>query len=111
MFVTTVLISIAQVLYKFGVPTLEFNLMSILTNYFLLSGLLLYVIGAALMITALKGGDLSVLYPIIATSYIWVGLLSFFIFHESLNWLRWLGIFAIFFGVTFTGIGSKGAEA
>jgi drug/metabolite transporter (DMT)-like permease len=110
MLLTTLLTATAQVFYKLGIPKLEFNFYSIITNYYLLIGLGLYAIGAALMITALKGGELSVLYPIIATSYIWVGLFSFFIFHESLNLLRWLGISSIFFGVIFIGLGSKNKE-
>ena len=107
MLLTTLLTSTAQVFYKRGVPSLEFNILSIITNYDIIIGLLLYVVGAVLMITAFKGGELSVLYPIVATSYIWVGLFSYFIFAESLNILRWLGIFAIFFGVVFIGLGSK----
>ena len=104
---TTLLTSSAQLLYKKGSETLEFNLFAILTNYSLLLGLLLYIIGAFLLIIALKGGDLSVLYPIIATSYIWVGIFSYLLFDEPLNYLRWLGIITIFFGVIFVGIGGK----
>jgi undecaprenyl phosphate-alpha-L-ara4N flippase subunit ArnE len=107
MIITTLLTSTAQLLYKAGAERLEFDLMSILTNYFLLSGLLLYMIGAVLMITAFKGGELSVLYPIVATSYIWVGIFSYLIFDENVNFLRWLGITSIFFGVVLVGLGSK----
>lgn len=107
MILTTLLTSTAQLFYKKGADKLEFNLFLIITNYPLLIGLFLYGIGAVLMITAFKGGELSVLYPIVATSYIWVALFSYFLFHESLNFLRWLGIAAIFFGVIFIGAGSK----
>jgi undecaprenyl phosphate-alpha-L-ara4N flippase subunit ArnE len=110
MILTTLLTSTAQLFYKKGAENLEFNIISIITNYPLITGLFLYMVGAVLMITAFKGGELSVLYPIIATSYIWVGLFSFIIFHESLNTLRWLGILAIFFGVIFISIGSKDKE-
>ncbi len=110
MILTTLLTSSAQIFYKKGAEKLTFNLLSIITNYPLLTGLFLYGIGAVLMITALKGGELTVLYPIIATSYIWVALLSSLIFHESLNLLRWLGILAIVFGVVFVGVGSKDKE-
>lgn len=110
MLLTTLFTSTAQVFYKKGVSTLEFNLISIITNYYILLGLFIYIIAATLMIIAFKGGQLSVLYPIIATSYIWVGIFSYFIFNEQLNLLRWLGILAIFFGVIFIGIGSKDSE-
>jgi undecaprenyl phosphate-alpha-L-ara4N flippase subunit ArnE len=110
MILTTLFTSTAQVFYKFGVATLEFNIYSLLTNYYLILGLVLYAIGAALMIIAFKGGELSVLYPIVATSYIWVGIFSYFIFHESISSLRWLGILAVFFGVVFIGIADKKSQ-
>ena len=110
MIITTILTSSAQIFYKLAAPRLEWNLFALITNYYLLIGMSLYIIGAVLMITALKGGDLSVLYPIVATSYIWVGLFSSYLFHESLNIMRWLGIAAIFFGVIFIGVGSREKE-
>ena len=111
MVITTLFTSVAQVFYKTGADKLSFDILAIITNVPIIIGLMLYVIGAVLMIIALRGGELSVLYPIIATSYIWVGILSFFIFNEALNLLRWSGISAIFFGVVFIGLGSKGAAA
>lgn len=110
MIFVTLLTSTAQVFYKFA-ASLNLDFFSYITNYNIIIGLFLYVVGAALMIIAFRGGELSVLYPIIATSYIWVGILSFFIFHEYITLLRWLGIMAISFGVIFIGFGSKGAAA
>ena len=107
MVLTTVLTSSAQVFYKLGARTLEFDLSTIITNYWLMIGLALYAVGAAIMIVALKGGELSVLYPIVAMSYIWVALFSTYFFHEAINLLRWLGILAIVFGIAFIGAGSK----
>ena len=50
---------------------------------------------------------ISVLYPIIATSYIWVALLSTFFFAEVMNLYKWIGIFFIISGVVFVSMGSK----
>ncbi len=107
MVLTTALTSTAQIFYKIGAEKLSFDIFSIIFNVHLIAGLSLYAVGSVLMITAFKGGELSVLYPIIATSYIWVGLLSLILFNESLNTLRWLGIFTIFFGIVLIGLGSK----
>jgi len=105
---TTLLTSSAQILYKKGVGTLDFgNLLSILSNYYILGGLFLYVIGAALMIISFRGGEVSVLYPIIATSYIWVSFLSVYFLNEIMNIQKWLGVIIIFVGVTFVGVGSN----
>lgn len=83
------------------------NISSLITNYHLFGGVALYAIGTLLFIPALKGGDLSVLYPFIALTYIWVSLLSVKFLGEKMNKFKWLGILLIIIGVTFIGIGSK----
>jgi drug/metabolite transporter (DMT)-like permease len=104
---TTLLTSMAQAFYKLGVPSLKFNLVSILTNYWIILGLIVYVIAAGLMITAFKGGELSVLYPIVALSYIWVAIISTIFLKEHINLLRWSGIISIFFGILFISLGGN----
>jgi multidrug transporter EmrE-like cation transporter len=110
MVLTTIFTSFAQVLYKLGADKLQFNLISIITNLPLIAGMALYILGAVIMIIALKGGEVSALYPIIATSYIWVSLLSMYFFNESLNLLRWIGISIIIAGIISISIGSKQKE-
>ena len=104
---TTLLTSSAQILYKLGSKTLVFDVLSILTNYYLIAGLLLYAVGGTLMIVSFRGGEVSVLYPIIATSYIWVSLLSIFFLGETMNAFRWAGVMAIIAGIISIGYGSK----
>jgi len=107
MFICTGLTSFAQIFYKKGAAFLAFDFMKLITNYNIIIGLFLYMIGAIIMIIALKGGEVSVLYPIIATSYIWVSLLSIFFFNDNMNPYRWAGVFSILFGVSFIGLGGK----
>jgi len=83
------------------------KLKSLMTNYHLFGGVALYALGTLLFIPALKGGDLSVLYPFVALAYIWVSLLSVKFLGEKMNRLKWLGIALIIIGVTFIGIGSN----
>ena len=104
---TTLLTSSAQIFYKIGSATLTFDIISILTNHYLVGGILLYVIGGILIIVAFRGGEVSVLYPIIATSYIWVSLLSVRFLGEIINVFKWLGIISIIFGIISIGFGSK----
>jgi undecaprenyl phosphate-alpha-L-ara4N flippase subunit ArnE len=104
---TTFLNSIAQLLYKFGSERLEFDIMSILTNFYIIGGILIYIIGGILVILALRGGEVSVLYPIIATGYIWVSLLSVFFLDETMNIFKWIGIVSIIGGIALIGYGSK----
>ena len=104
----TLLTSGAQIFYKLGVKKLSLNFLSLITNYYLIFGLILYFIGAVLLIIALKGGELSVLYPIVATSYIWVSFLSPRFFPtDSMNLMKWVGVFIIVTGVSFVGIGGR----
>ena len=104
---TTLLTSSAQLLYKYGSSSLSLNPLELITNYYLIGGLLLYAIGGALMIISFRGGEVSVLYPIIATSYIWVSFLSIFFLKETMNNFRWLGIITIMAGIVLIGYGSK----
>ena len=104
---TTLLTSSAQLLYKYGSTTLTFNLINILTNYYLIGGLILYAIGGVLMIISFRGGEVSVLYPIIATSYIWVSFLSIFFLKEPMNYFKWIGVVAIIAGIISISYGSK----
>jgi len=79
---------------------------SLIKNYHLFGGVFLYGLGTLLFIPALKGGDLSVLYPFVALSYIWVSLLSVRFLGEKMNLIKWGGITLIILGVSFIGIGS-----
>lgn len=82
------------------------SISSLMKNYHLFGGVALYAIGTILFIPALKGGDLSVLYPFVALTYIWVSLLSVKFLGEKMNLIKWMGISLIIVGVSFIGIGS-----
>ncbi|MBI5393111.1 hypothetical protein HZA96_04530 [Candidatus Woesearchaeota archaeon] len=110
MIVTTFLTSIAQIFLKKGANVLQFNFFSLITNYNLIIGIILYGLAAVLLIIALRGGELSVLYPMISTSYIWVALLASYFFGELFSITKIIGIIAIIIGVTFIGIGSRKSE-
>ncbi len=104
---TTLLTSSAQILWKIGSATLTFDIFGILVNYYIIGGVLLYVIGGTLIIIAFRGGEVSVLYPIIAMSYIWVNLLSVKFLNETMNFFKWMGVLTIIAGIVLIGYGSK----
>ena len=72
----------------------------------LIISLFFYGIGTVLFIIALRSGELSVLYPLVATTYIWISFLSIKILKEKMNFHKWLGIGIIILGVSFIGFGS-----
>jgi len=107
---STLLTSTAQLFWKFGAEKLEFNILSIITNVNIFAGIFLYAIGGVLLIISFRGGEVSVLYPIFATSYIWVSFLSIYFLGEVMNVFKWLGIFTIIVGIVLIGYGSRKTE-
>jgi drug/metabolite transporter (DMT)-like permease len=111
--VFTLLAATAQMLMKTGTnqlgPHASLLLLArdLITNVPLIAGLALYGVGTALMIVALKHGELSLLYPIISLSYVWVAILSVLLFHETMNALKISGICVIMAGVAVLGRGSR----
>ncbi|MHC9543494.1 MAG: EamA family transporter [Vulcanimicrobiota bacterium] len=110
--ICTLIISMAQVLYKIGSARISFDLNSIITNVPIIAGLFLYFIGALLLVWALKKGDLSILYPFLALSYVWVPLFSMLLLPvpERMNVLKWSGVVVIIAGVSLIGVGSSVEE-
>lgn len=108
----TLLTSIAQIFFKYAsnkliLSSIKLFVISAVTNLNLYIGVVIYFLAAAILLVALKNSDLSVAYPIIATSYIWVALLSMYFFNEVLLTKQWFGIIFILIGVSFTGYGGK----
>jgi multidrug transporter EmrE-like cation transporter len=78
--------------------------LGIVSNPNLFCGYAMYGVNTILLAMALKGRELSKLYPIIALTYVWVTLLSIFVLHEHTNFFRVAGIAAIVFGVSVLGL-------
>lgn len=69
-------------------------------NTHLIIGAGIYGFSTIVFIIALKFGDLSILYPLVATTYAWIALFSIYFLKEHMNLMKWLGILAILVGVT-----------
>ncbi len=85
----------------------EPRLLALVTNVPLILGYALYGINTVMLILALREGELSLLYPIIALTYVWVTLLSYGLLHEKPNLLRNIGITTIVIGVAVLGRGGR----
>jgi drug/metabolite transporter (DMT)-like permease len=80
-------------------------LFGVLKNIRLFAGYCLYGVNTFLMALALKGRELSRLYPIIALTYVWVTVLSLFLLAgEHMNFFRSIGIAFIVGGVSILGL-------
>ena len=94
------LASLGQTFFKLGSAQISTHYADWFFNWRVILGLAIYGLSALLFIVALKFGRLSILYPIIATSYIWVTLLSYYIFGEQITYINWIGITLIISGIT-----------
>jgi drug/metabolite transporter (DMT)-like permease len=101
----TLFASVGQTFMKTGADLIKNDptLMGLLRDTPLQIGLLLYICGAALAVLALRHGELSVLWPIISLSYVWVAILAKILIHESLSPLKIAGIGVIILGVAIMG--------
>lgn len=106
-FSCTVFGAAAQVLMKIGMAHFHPDPMAILTNLPLIAGYALYGINTLLLVLALREGELSTLYPIIALTYVWVTLVSYTLLGEKVNSFKNLGIAAIVLGVAILGRGER----
>ena len=102
---STILSAFAAIFMKKSSYIMSRNLKFLLSKTFLLT-LFFYGIATILYLFSLKYGELSVLFPIISTTYIWVSILSVKFLGEKMNLLKWLGILGIIIGVTLIGLGA-----
>jgi multidrug transporter EmrE-like cation transporter len=90
-----------------GMQMATVSVTAILANIHLWVGLSLYGVSTGLLILALRDGELSLLYPVISLTYVWVTILSVLVFHESLNVFKLCGIAVICTGVALLGKGKS----
>jgi uncharacterized membrane protein len=92
--------SIGQLEFKRGADNLQFDIKLLLTNYHIILGLAVYGVSTILYIYALNKEQLSLIYPIAATSYIWTTIFSKILLKESIGITSVVGLFFILLGVT-----------
>ncbi|HUA18490.1 MAG TPA: hypothetical protein VMB25_07075 [Bryobacteraceae bacterium] len=109
----TLLVAVAQYLIKIGANQLSHagllgTLIGIFTILPLFAGYALYGVFTVLFVAALRHGELSILYPLISLSYVWVTITAVLAFHEAMHPLKIVGIALIIAGVAVLGYGGGG---
>lgn len=104
--IATILGAFGPIFFKKAAHKFKLSIKALITNYNLLIGCALYGISTLFFVPALRGGELSVLYPFVALSYIWVSFLSIKMLNERMNKWKWVGIALIILGVSCIGLGS-----
>ncbi len=106
--VSVLLVDIGQLFLKYGmnqVGNLDFsqNLFSVFltafSNVFVLIGVVLFVSSSLGWLLALSKVPLSYAYPIVSLGYVFVSILSWIFFDETLSFLRLVGLGIIVGGV------------
>jgi drug/metabolite transporter (DMT)-like permease len=101
---STLICAAAQILMKIGTTHItHLDPIALITNGPLVAGYGLYGVFCLMMVLALRQGELSVIYPIISLAYIWVTVCSYFIFHDTLNLLKLIGVLSVILGVAMLG--------
>ncbi|MBI2662544.1 EamA family transporter [Candidatus Woesearchaeota archaeon] len=100
----TVIGSCGTLLFKKGVDKLRFR--ELFFSKFLWGGLVLYGFSVIFYVTALRMGELSVVYPFASTAYIWTTLFSVMFLGEKMNKWKLISVGGIIMGVILIGVGS-----
>ena len=104
----TVIGAAAQILMRNGAALMvDASWIDVLSNWPLIAGYMCLAANTALLVLALRDGQLSVLYPIIALTYVWVTILSPMFFNDIINLYKVVGVGLIVVGVSFIGLGSR----
>ncbi|MBU7319741.1 EamA family transporter [Paenibacillus oleatilyticus] len=93
--------AVGQILLKFGATRSNFdsqNFMAFLNVYNVL-GLLFYGLSALLWMIILRKVELSYAYPLVSLGYILVFFASYFLFHESISFMRIVGLVVVLVGI------------
>ena len=98
-FICSIFGAIGQLFFKLGSKDLTFNLIEQLSNYKLIIGLFFYGIATIGYVFALKQVKLSILYPIVALSYVWVMILSIIFLKEIVPIYKWFGVLGLIISV------------
>ena len=96
--------ALGQFLYKSGADRASGSVASYLLNTRLLGGVLCYVAVMVLFVAAFKrGGSLTVLYPIYATTFIWAAIIAWLVYGTPIRAANIGGMALLIAGMYFMG--------
>lgn len=105
MFLCTLFVSGAQVFWKKGANAFPAITTAVIVN--LLIGFALYGVGFVLLMWAFRHGEASVVFPMLALSYVWVLILAAVFFAEPVTIAKGSGVALVVVGISLLGWGMK----
>src|SRR5205085_419499 len=103
-FIAAVVGAIGQFLYKSGAEQTSGEWLSYLLNWRIVAGAACYIAVMILFIAAFKrGGSLSVLYPLYASTFIWAALISLWAYGVPIKPINVMGMALLVLGMYLMG--------
>ena len=105
MTIQSILLVFAQIFLKTGLARIEISKINIqlfinlISNYQIWLSVGCIGLGSATWLYVIKNYELSLAYPLVSISYIFMMFASISFFHETISPIRWAGVFVIMFGV------------
>lgn len=104
-----------QVLFKLGMNSIGAldsaeklfsikTLVMVLSNKYILIGLVLYAISSVLWLVGLSMLDVSLMYPLLSLAYVVTTILAFLVLNEPVHSSRWIGVVLIVIGSILVGL-------
>jgi multidrug transporter EmrE-like cation transporter len=97
--------AVGQYLYKAGADRAGHSVAGYLLNIRLLGGVVCYALVMVLFVAAFKrGGSMSVLYPVYASTFIWAAFIAWLAFGSPIKPVHFAGMGLIVFGMYLMGL-------
>ena len=103
-FTASLIGSFGAVFLKMGAARLDGSILSFV-NRPLILGVAMFLGSSVFYALGIRGGQLSVLYPMVSLGYIWTLLWSKLFFNEPFTRAKFAGLGLILLGVFFVGMG------
>jgi drug/metabolite transporter (DMT)-like permease len=105
--VGSVIGSLGAVGLKSGAAHVKLEIRALLLNWRLSLGISLYLISTVFFLKGIAHGEISILFPLVSTSYIWSTIWAKVFFGESFTKEKFLGLGLILIGCVLLGFGRR----
>ena len=98
--------SFGAVFLKLGAERMGGGIARVFTNYWLATGIMLYLGSSVFYMMGLAQGQVTVLYPMVSLGYLWAIIWARLFFKESFTIFKVGGLLMIIFGVALINFGN-----
>lgn len=99
--------SFGAVFLKAASRRFTFNIRVLLTNYWLMAGVVMYLLSSYFFVLGVRKGELTILYPMVSLGYIWTLFWSRLFFGEPLTRNKFAGLGMIIGGIILLQLGNR----